>query len=142
MTGRPRFGPASGGRSSERVSSDVIAAVADVRGVEPTALPPLYEVVDPEALDRLFEPQRSGTTPDTGRVAFSFAGCEVVVTAADRVTVTKTGANGEGGEADGETRGTHSEREGVNSTREEENTERGGVGRVCDRRSGSDDRLE
>lgn len=32
----------------------VIDALAEASGVEPVDLPPLYDVVDPEALDRLF----------------------------------------------------------------------------------------
>ncbi len=32
----------------------VIDAVAAASGIEPRALPPLYEAVDPDALDRLF----------------------------------------------------------------------------------------
>lgn len=40
---------------SELLSERIIRAVADAEGVSPTALDtPLYESIDPEALDRLF----------------------------------------------------------------------------------------
>ncbi|MHC3437033.1 HalOD1 output domain-containing protein [Natrialbaceae archaeon A-gly3] len=46
---------------SHHVSRAVIEAKAEKEGVEPTALPPLYESVEPEALDSLFEHTKTGT---------------------------------------------------------------------------------
>jgi len=60
------------------LSTTVVLAVARARGVTATALPPLAEVVDPDALDRLFTPDRHGGPVD-GRVSFEFADRAVTV---------------------------------------------------------------
>lgn len=62
----------------------VVRAVANADGVGPTDLQPLYETVDPEALDALFEPGVDGT------VAFTYEGHDVVIDSADGVTVDGT----------------------------------------------------
>lgn len=55
-------------------SVDVIEAVAAREGVSPTELPaPLYESIDPDALDSLFH-------VGTGRVTFEYLAYEVTVT--------------------------------------------------------------
>ena len=56
----------------------VVEAVAAERGVDPLSLkPPLYEVLDPEALDALCDrPKRTGAPV---RITFSYAGCTVIV---------------------------------------------------------------
>ncbi|MFC7020687.1 MULTISPECIES: HalOD1 output domain-containing protein [Haloarcula] len=43
----------------------IIKALADAADVEPVDLPPIYEYVDPEALDALFERRGGGTDNDT-----------------------------------------------------------------------------
>lgn len=59
------------------LSRRVIERVADAEGVDPKALdPPLYDVIDPDALDRLFV---DGGTGENGRVVFEYAGYEVHV---------------------------------------------------------------
>lgn len=64
----------------------VVSGVGAVTNVEPHALPALYEVVDPDSLDRLFlsatEEQRSDLA-----ISFSFAGCDVRVNGTGEVTV-------------------------------------------------------
>ncbi|MCU4801168.1 hypothetical protein OB920_12375 [Halobacteria archaeon HArc-gm2] len=62
------------------VHEAVIYAVADADDVDPVDLAPLYETIDPEALDALFD---GGCA---GQVAFTYERHEVVVTG-DRVTV-------------------------------------------------------
>lgn len=62
----------------ERISTAVVVAVAEVLGVDPTALtPPMHDVIDAEALDRLFE--RSSETATGLRVEFEVYGCRVAV---------------------------------------------------------------
>lgn len=56
----------------------VIDAVAAVTGTRPTDLPPLYDAVDPEALDRLFE-SFDRRSSETLRVEFSYHDLTVVV---------------------------------------------------------------
>jgi hypothetical protein len=63
---------------TSRVVVTAVAAVADERVVD---LPPLYEWVDPEALDALFPDET------TGPVSFSYYGYLVVVTADGTVQV-------------------------------------------------------
>lgn len=59
------------------VSTDVVLAVAEVSGSDHTELQPLNEVINVDALDRLFT-QR---TPDNEnkRVSFSYQGFQVTV---------------------------------------------------------------
>lgn len=60
--------------TDDSVSRSVVETIAEVEGVSPTELtPPLYEVVDPEALDDLF----AASSP--GRVEFSYKSYEVTV---------------------------------------------------------------
>lgn len=92
----------SDGHGTERVGTKVVAAVADANGVDPLDLDtPLYEVIDPDALDALFQPQATGL-PRTGtaQVTFSMAGCEVVVNSTGQVTVTPIEAADEQGYSD------------------------------------------
>lgn len=75
----------SGDRS---LSATVTVAVADAAGVEPSDIPEhLYDVVDPEALDRLFQPRDDGTTRKGGRLTFSLDGHHVTVASDGTVTV-------------------------------------------------------
>ncbi|WP_126663922.1 HalOD1 output domain-containing protein [Haloterrigena salifodinae] len=53
---------------NDSLSLSVIEALADATDTDPVELEPLYHVVDPEALDQLFQ----GTTPATARVQFSY----------------------------------------------------------------------
>lgn len=62
-------------------SEAVVATVADRAGTEPIALPPLYDSIDPDALDAIFRDDHPG------RVTFSYAGYEVTVCGRDQVTV-------------------------------------------------------
>ena len=51
-------------------------AVARARDVDEIDLPPLYEAVDPDALDRFVTPEGDGADV---RVRFSYAGRDIVV---------------------------------------------------------------
>ncbi len=65
----------------ERVSDAVVRAVAGAEGVDPVDLDVrLYDVLDPDALDRLF---RGDST--VGRVEFTYTGYEVAVHADGRL---------------------------------------------------------
>lgn len=72
---------------SEQLSWTVIETVADAEGVDPLELPPLYSVVDPDALETLFQP-RTELQDTTARVVFTYHGHEVTVTAGGTVEVT------------------------------------------------------
>lgn len=71
---------------TKRISMVVVEALAEARGVEPAELEdPLYESVDPDALDALFPGTED--TPTDGRLVFTASGYEVTVTAAQDVYV-------------------------------------------------------
>lgn len=71
-------------------SSTVIAGVAEVTDTDPEHLSPLYEVIDPEGLDSLFDPNSHRSRESVnGRVAFRFEGCDVTVHADGRTVVTR-----------------------------------------------------
>ncbi len=73
-------------RDSGGVSEKVIDAVAEAEGIEPVDVaPPLYEVVDPEALDRVFAPSTGDQL--SGEVTFSYSGHEITVGADGEVLV-------------------------------------------------------
>ncbi|AGB39965.1 HalOD1 output domain-containing protein [Natronococcus occultus] len=62
----------------------VVSAVAEAEDADPVALPPLYEAIDPEALNALLAAE-----PETavGTVAFRYAGYDVEVTGDGDVSV-------------------------------------------------------
>lgn len=70
------------------ISTGVIAAVAEEEGVDPTDLePPLYEVIDPDALDAFFARDGSTATSTVAHVTFTYNGYEVHVTGEGDVRV-------------------------------------------------------
>lgn len=66
---------------ADPVSVRVAKAVTEAEGVsDPVELDTcLYEVVDPDCLDRLFAPMRSGASRPAGLVVFEMGDYEVVV---------------------------------------------------------------
>lgn len=75
--------------SDDPISHRVVDAVADATGVDPLDLPPLYERVDPDALDALF---RDAGGASVASVRFEFSGCEVLVRGSGQVEVLQTDA--------------------------------------------------
>ena len=72
---------------SGQISETVVTAVAEAKGVDPLDLDPLYTVVDPDALNRVFCPTVS--PPQTSmQFQFSMAGCHVVIHGDGEVIVT------------------------------------------------------
>lgn len=59
------------------LSVSIVEAVADRAEVSPSSLPPLFDVVDPDALEALFDCQGDGAR--SGAVEFTYAGYSVVV---------------------------------------------------------------
>lgn len=86
---------ASANPFTEQVSTEVVTAVADAKCLDPTDLPPLYDAIDPDALDRLFRSEVQNGASGTVKVQFTFAGCDVVVDTENRVTVTPTDSGAE-----------------------------------------------
>lgn len=69
-------------------SQSVVWAVAEAEGVDPTDLPSLHDVVDPDALDALFRGQTRAT------VTFEYHGYTVTVRENADVVVQEPGPSG------------------------------------------------
>lgn len=65
--------------ADDEPSLAVIEAVAEAEGCDSTDLSPLFEVIDPEALDRLVE--------DGASVSFDYAGRHVNITETGEIVV-------------------------------------------------------
>ncbi|WP_049916866.1 HalOD1 output domain-containing protein [Halogeometricum pallidum] len=70
------------------VTETVIAAVAEANGIEPTDLDPLFDVIDPDALNDIYR-TKWAQSPRSLTVEFQYEGCTVVVRA-KKVTVSKS----------------------------------------------------
>jgi len=75
------------------VSERVIRTVAEATDTDPAALPPLYESVDPDALNELVE------SMSDGEVSFEHADCEITVDSDGGVQLTGTFTRGTSTEA-------------------------------------------
>lgn len=73
------------------VSQTVVSAVAEFTGSDPMSLEPLYHVVDPDALDTLFETGPLDPDRSTNRVAFTYSDCDVEITGDGIVQVSAAG---------------------------------------------------
>ena len=72
---------------TEDVSTTVVMAISEATGTPATELPPMYDAIDPDALDAIFRDHVDGR-PRTGiAVTFSMAGCTVDICDGE-VTVT------------------------------------------------------
>lgn len=71
----------------EPVSATVVHAVSTLEQRDPTALPPLHDAVDPDALDALFAPTGGNGAAHRGCVSFTFSASFVTVSADGRITV-------------------------------------------------------
>lgn len=67
------------------VSQSVVKAIAEAKDVKPRKLtPPLCEVIDPDALEKLFAHKSA-----TGKVVFNYNSCEVSVFSDGYISVEK-----------------------------------------------------
>ena len=64
---------------TELVSTAVVRAVSAVEGQEPCSLRPLAYVLDPDALDALFESRFNGQPRTGGCLSFVYSGCRVSI---------------------------------------------------------------
>lgn len=72
---------------STPVSQRVVRAVAAETDTDPIELDCLFDVIDPESLNALFESTKSGSLRTEGAVTFGYADCEVTVYASGDVDV-------------------------------------------------------
>lgn len=73
--------------SEESVSTAVVRAVSAVEGCEPNSLRPLADVVDPAALDSLFDPRYDGTPRTGGRLSFVYNECCITIDNGEYLTL-------------------------------------------------------
>ncbi|RZV05277.1 HalOD1 output domain-containing protein [Natrinema hispanicum] len=66
-------------RNEDNISSKIVDCVAKREQTDPLKLPPLYDSVDPDALDDLFASGFQTGTDRSGRVEFQYNGYTVVV---------------------------------------------------------------
>ena len=71
---------------SESPTEVIIEAVAEAADVEPLELPPLYEFIDPDALDTLFQ-QHEGAVDSEAVLSFRIDDWNVFVRADGRIRV-------------------------------------------------------
>lgn len=73
--------------SDESISTAVVRAVSAVEGRDPSGLHLLTDVLDPDALDMLFDPKFDGTSRSGGRLSFVYSQCRVTVDNGEYLTV-------------------------------------------------------
>ncbi|WP_256289387.1 HalOD1 output domain-containing protein [Halobellus inordinatus] len=71
----------------ESVSTAVVRAVSAVVGCETHSLRPLADVIDPTALDTLFDPQYDGTPRTGGRLSFVYNDCCITIDNGEYLTL-------------------------------------------------------
>ena len=87
--------------SDDAISRQVIEAVADAKGVDPLDLPPLYDDIDPDALDGLF--RVAGSSASITSLRFEIADCEVLVRGSGDVVVVQSESDVDAFEAESRT---------------------------------------
>ena len=74
-------------RRRDRVSDVIVERVASTRGVDQLDLDPLYQEIDPDAIDRLWRGSFTGT------ISFEYAGCAVTMDGESGLEVRGTGTS-------------------------------------------------
>lgn len=75
-------------QSGERISRAVIETVAAAKDRDPVEMDPLYEYVDPDALDQLYSLDGMRSSEWTGvSTTFSYHGCTVTISPDEEITV-------------------------------------------------------
>jgi hypothetical protein len=65
--------------TSGLLTEKTVETIAETKGQSVYELKPLYNVIDPEALDALFAPRADGTSRPVGEVSFHYEGYWVTV---------------------------------------------------------------
>lgn len=63
----------------DTLGETVITSVAAVTKADPLELEPLYEIVDPDALEQLFTRRGSASRAAGDRIELTYGGCDVTV---------------------------------------------------------------
>lgn len=73
--------------AGESVCTAVVCAVSAVEGRDPRSLRPLAEVLEPDALNALFDSRGDGTSRPGGRLTFVYSNCRVTVDNGEYLTL-------------------------------------------------------
>lgn len=74
--------------TAENPSTLIIDLIADLQGVDPVELtPPLYSVIDPDALDALFHSSTGDASQTSGHVDFEYCGYEIRIQSDGEVAI-------------------------------------------------------
>jgi len=73
--------------ADESVSKAVVRAVSAIEGLEPRSLRPLSDVLDPDALDALFEARSDGRPRIGGQILFVYSNCVVTIDNGEYLTL-------------------------------------------------------
>ncbi|WP_435157024.1 HalOD1 output domain-containing protein [Haladaptatus sp. DFWS20] len=84
----PHHPPLSSDSVDYSLSIIIVEQVAAQKDVAPTALDPLYDTINPDALAALFDTRTNDASREQVKVAFEYSGCRVTVTGMDTVQVT------------------------------------------------------
>ena len=71
----------------ESVSGAVVRAVSAIEGRDPRTLRPLSDVVDPDALNALFDCQYDGRARIGGQLAFVYSRCAITIDNGEYLTI-------------------------------------------------------
>ena len=63
---------------TDEVHERIVTGVAALEGVDPMSLPPLFDAVDPDALEAIFATTESGSKR-SGHVGFNYADHQITV---------------------------------------------------------------
>lgn len=70
------------------VSERIVREIARAKGVDPLDLEPLYDVIDTDALDSMFQ-----SSPSTASLEFEYSGYEVRVEGPEEIEIAETRAH-------------------------------------------------
>ena len=74
--------------ASSSLIDQILTAIAESDGRPMEELDPLYDVIDPEALETLFAPKASGSPRPVGKVSFRYMGYRVTVSSNGAIELT------------------------------------------------------
>lgn len=75
----------------EKPSLAVIDRIAELEGEDPAELsPPLYDAIDPQALDSLFRPSNAGESRAVQTVQFTYLEYDICVRSDGEITVSES----------------------------------------------------
>ncbi|WP_266075442.1 HalOD1 output domain-containing protein [Haladaptatus caseinilyticus] len=90
ITGTARANQHSCYADDEKLSTAVVMALAEVAGDDPAEMGmPLYDAIDPDALDTLFSDKHDGTPRMGGKVVFDILNYQVTVHSYGQIVISE-----------------------------------------------------